>query len=781
MVYRGCCIPNEHAADYVRGAQVVWPAFTSTTTDRQVAVMFAGSTSATHTSFLFEISTPLFCPLEDVSVFPSEREILLPAFSTFVVASVDNDGTHRRVYLQHVINPVVEDSPASAIDETSNPLNNVGPMVLRRVSKLDGAAGIAEDLTQLVTDADEHATCKLHITDGRVSGKLFFSSTAAADKVCKVLNGSLIDDLELSAKPSPIETDSLRICCCVLVRLSRIQHNGCTHIHCGSAGVARDFLAAASPAPGKSGEKGWRHVDLGGGATLRCKVDGKNDAMVYVAGVPSDFTAPRLRMLLRNKFPNLPHRAVRDLFKDKSLEKLEVKALESLGVSGTSNRIQWLTSVAGPRVSFVEEVTLRNGALYHLWYPDAASAQAAASAIDGLVMPETQLKASADLECFAQLVFGSDVHRVVDCELERQIEQLHEEQGGALTVQKRAVGTKGSHSVTIYSDEVGYMADAYRQLAALQRGITIKIGADDRPKMFPSRREQKRRDKVDRLVNTLSRQKRCVVRPQFATAEVTVIGATAACTEVAKEIAGFLRSEPYTHDIRCGFKNAKRIVAAITKQVPDVKAEQEKSVVKLQTVKHAALREAKELAASILRSGDGANRCSVCFDSTEDRLETCGHYLCQECAGTYVAMRTAENEIPITDPHTDCARVLLHEDLAKLTDDVAEVYAAGVRRFMITNMDRHAWCRTAGCPQMFDRAAAEVTCSICMAKQCPKCSDDVHENENCEEHRQRKMFESSREGKIAFHRKHIVDHMLAPACPSCGVAFIDFSELIAPS
>ena len=80
IVYRGCMLPRDLLSQYVVNGVVVWPAFTSTTTNIGVARMFGGGGGGdqSRASVLFKITTDTWCPLSDVSVFPSENEVLLP-------------------------------------------------------------------------------------------------------------------------------------------------------------------------------------------------------------------------------------------------------------------------------------------------------------------------------------------------------------------------------------------------------------------------------------------------------------------------------------------------------------------------------------------------------------------------------------------------------------------------------------------------------------------------------------------------------------------------------
>jgi len=99
VLYRGAMLPRKLLADYRTGKILLWPAFTSTTTDVSVARSFGGNGGGDDStaSVLFEIRNALCCPVEDISMYPHEKEFLLPCFSGFTVISVkDVDGGRRR-------------------------------------------------------------------------------------------------------------------------------------------------------------------------------------------------------------------------------------------------------------------------------------------------------------------------------------------------------------------------------------------------------------------------------------------------------------------------------------------------------------------------------------------------------------------------------------------------------------------------------------------------------------------------------------------------------------
>jgi len=153
LVYRGCPIPNDQAGTYTPGATIVWPSFTSATTDQHVALTFSGAVGSGGggnyglVPTIFEISTPFYCPLQDISVFSAEKEILLPAFSVFSVETVEmTPAGVRKVRMKHLKDPPrqVLSSQDCAVDGKLAVAGSIGhgPIVIQVPSELSHPAGM---------------------------------------------------------------------------------------------------------------------------------------------------------------------------------------------------------------------------------------------------------------------------------------------------------------------------------------------------------------------------------------------------------------------------------------------------------------------------------------------------------------------------------------------------------------------------------------------------------------------------------------------------------------
>ena len=248
----------------VRGGRtVVWPAFTSTTVDQRVAEAFGGGggSTAEQQSCLFEIILLEWCDVSDVSVFPGEREILVPAFTSFAVLSVSANGGSSgvlRVRLQQQKREApkretaVKTKQAAAVAESGDsPMDltavDKGPLVITDASPLRAEAGVADVLQRQLLKFDPHADVLVR-TDprtGRVWGRATFTSSAAVARACAVLHGSIVcRDRQLRVQAAPMATDALPLRCRVLVRLTAVCPSDTVIVECGSPSVQAQVLAS---------------------------------------------------------------------------------------------------------------------------------------------------------------------------------------------------------------------------------------------------------------------------------------------------------------------------------------------------------------------------------------------------------------------------------------------------------------------------------------------------------------------------------------------------------
>jgi hypothetical protein len=172
-------------------------------------------------------------------------------------------------------------------------------------------------------------------------------------------------------------------------------------------------------------------------------------------------------------------------------------------VHGISARSNFLASVAGFNVDYIQDRGIKNGARFDLWYvphsspPSTAQfvkilsrfhspedARAAANFINGKVMQQTNLSASASSSLDCDIVLSADIFPYIEPDFmalrESLIHQYSKTQRMSIYSQKLKNGIK----VCISSDDVNAVLHAYSQISGLHRGNIITVAASHRHKAF---------------------------------------------------------------------------------------------------------------------------------------------------------------------------------------------------------------------------------------------------------------------------------------------------------
>lgn len=219
-------------------------------------------------------------------------------------------------------------------------------------------------------------------------------------------------------------------------------------------------------------------------------------------------------------------------------------------------------------------------------------------------------------------------------------------------------------------------------------------------------------------------------------------------------------------------KLVKKAIAAVSASPSKARARAgERSGVVLIAKRKDDMDTARAAVLELLRDGVEEDDCAICYERTNMRLSTCGHSVCSDCGQDHLAQCLADLTLPICCPKCDTA--LLQEDLRALGDQGC-INTAAVQIFANrTHRDTVYHCRTPDCPQMFDATQEDVTCPVCLSRQCTRCGEDIHSGETCDEYRARIEHEASPEYRIEKAIAHIQASLLSPSCPSCNAAFID--------
>ena len=339
IVYRGCMLPRDLLSQYAVDGVVVWPAFTSTTTNIGVARMFGGGGGGNESqaSVLFKITTDTWCPLSDVSVYPSEDEVLLPAFSAFTVLKVDApEGStsapvtivlrreHNAVQALKLHKAVPVKTESGATHRRGVP-DGVGPIVITDKSLRPGLDGVSEiiqkQLRRLDPKVSVHARCDER--SKAVHGRACFSDPKAAAKACALLDGALLGERQLSMVAAPVKTESLSLRNRVVVRVTAVPHKGFATLNCGTPVCAMAILRAAASQRSRST---WGSLHLVDGSTPvqlgvkqhtpKRKEDKPRPAWIVVSKIPSLWTARKLREVLAGTFKGIPLNPVISMGRD---------------------------------------------------------------------------------------------------------------------------------------------------------------------------------------------------------------------------------------------------------------------------------------------------------------------------------------------------------------------------------------------------------------------------------------------------------------------------------
>lgn len=360
MLFRGCALPEDQKANYKPGMMVVWPAFTSTTLDESVAKSFGGGPG----SYVFKISTSSYCPLMDVSVFPGEKEILFPAFSHFIIESVleDDDGyiVVQMKFVRPEDAPVNVQSPVALLDEVSGD----GPIVIRMPQGLEGLQGVASVLQEQLSTLDPHMDIDIGCDSKNFWAQVCFSSSELAARATKRFHHSIIGHFEISTMQFATPTDQCPFRCLVHVTLSAVPHTGACFIN------LHDAAAVARLCP-----TGRSKFALENGCTVF--LQNRKDVLkgetvmpgwLCVSKIPQNYDRLKLLGSFRRYFPHLMLFDIGEFIKNKDQMKKEDDMLLQTGVHGICARSNFLASVAGSNVDYIQDRGIKNGARFDLWY-----------------------------------------------------------------------------------------------------------------------------------------------------------------------------------------------------------------------------------------------------------------------------------------------------------------------------------------------------------------------------------------------------------------------------
>ena len=549
-LYRGSGLSDGDLAKLrVPQAMTVWSAFTSVSESCFVALRFMRSADVSEGQrrVLFEISSPFGCSLDSVTLFEGEAEVLLPAYSVFVVESVEDIDDpmlpHVRICLTHTA-----DSSEIPVEAAGTGLVASGPAAtgLTGSSEVSDAAEAADLLLRLFADLDANADVEVmsNATGDRLWGRCWFSTSEIAAAAQRRLNGHVLGNRELSVRMAPVGTEGFGLPAKVRVTLTGVEHKGTVPLAAGSEEQAQALRALAS------GE-GWltlrQGVKVRLGPWAKQKGGPADPLMFLVSNVPPDFTEQMLQRELARLCPCLPPDAVKRLHRDKRKVEEEHRALARQSAAEQRERMLYVSSMAGAGLLDIQEEAMAHGARFVLWMDSAERASDVARRLDGAYNRDLRMRVFARADCTGEFVMRQDVHRalagVVDEAVKRVNARMAREKAN---VRVRSSGPTKPHVFSIIGDNARLMAQAYDELARLQRGEMVGVLPRDRSKLFPPRVAKEEAARVAQFLRGLQDKHGCFIKAQYSTSTVHVAGSDVARAAVRQALKAYLSEVPYT-------------------------------------------------------------------------------------------------------------------------------------------------------------------------------------------------------------------------------------------
>ena len=765
LLFRSCSLPVDQKAHYKPGMTVVWPAFTSTTLDETVAKSFGGGPG----SHLFKISTSLYCPLMDISVYPGEKEVLLPAFSHFFIESVNEDADGYFVIQMKFIRP--EDVRVSDQSPTQPPHGVVGdgPIVIRLPQGFEGAHGVAHVLQEQLSSLDPFMDIDIGCDTKKFWANVCFSSSELAARATQRFHRSIIGNFEVTAMQFAVDTDQCPFRCQVHVILTAVPHSGTCFINLhDETAVMRLCPSGRSKFALENGCSVW--------VQHRRDVPGDTSSSwgwISVSKIPQTYDREQLFHSFRRYFPDLKLFDISEFVRNKELMKKEDEALQQTGMPGVSARTNFLASVAGSNVDYIQDRGIKNGARFNLWYGSPEDARAAAKAIDGKVMPLTNLRiiASSSIDC--DVSFSADMFAVIQTDFEVMRESLIRQFGSIQNMEIFTQKLKNSIKVFISSDNVSAVLHTYSQFMGLQRGKIIPVSASHRHKAF----SPFQKDKIDKLFADLSKRYQVIIRLKREASCIHVIGREKGQSAAAAEIERFLSDSIFDVTLSVPFKAIAAIKRRVSEGFKGVTCLLMERQAILSGVDVAAVLDVcSEIRALFPPRGEEQD-CCVCLCPSNKTLGTCGHALCSECGPNYVDSKILDRDVPITCPYADCKAKLLNEDLVAMSGSMVTLHNTAAKSFLLNHMNEYTNCHTPNCPQFLLKNGEAVCCPLCLRTQCPLCGKNAHTGYSCQDAENVVL----RAAPAEEHRKKIIEDILTLKCqrPGCGAAIFDFDGCFA--
>lgn len=221
LCYKSCTLDARSVEVFYEKAVVV-PGFISATTNADIArgLLQQDLDGEECVGVLFEITATVMCPA-NIAGFSKHNEVLLPAWSTFTVESVNRvlwgAGSYLRICLTQQ-----RDAASVPVCETAEP----------EVVAADGggpefdASAVVEELERRLHEMDKGCQTELMSDGSRVWGRCWMSQTDLAEIGVRTLKGARFGDRVLNVRLAPAPTDAVALRARVKVVVSAVPHTG---------------------------------------------------------------------------------------------------------------------------------------------------------------------------------------------------------------------------------------------------------------------------------------------------------------------------------------------------------------------------------------------------------------------------------------------------------------------------------------------------------------------------------------------------------------------------
>ena len=165
---------------------------------------------------------------------------------------------------------------------------------------------------------------------------------------------------------------------------------------------------------------------------------------------------------------------------------------------------------------------------------------------------------------------------------------------------------------------------------------------------------------------------------------------------------------------------------------------------------------------------DEIRECSACYcpiEGSHYSLQACGHHYCEECIDTRIRVSLENKGFPITCVDESCGQSVCVRDIIilsrKLDRGLWKVLKTSADHYVQTRPKEFGFCYKPDCHGLIHKRPNVIAycCAVCNTKVCPRCLNNYHGSESCEDYLNNTAFKQWMSG--SQDRKK---------CPNCSMA-----------